>query len=100
MSNVEGIMENMVGPVLRGGDIAEAAVEAMIEDNPGKNVKVDDHKTYVRVSVDRECLIKAATMSEILGCPFEMQELEINMSAFAGQIETTESYMRFYLNSA
>ena len=43
------------------------------------------------------CLIKRETMEAHLGRPFHMQELETVLSSFAGQIETSAHYMRFYL---
>jgi toluene monooxygenase system protein D len=32
-----------------------------------------------------------------LGRPFNMQELEINLASFAGQIQTSDDQIRFYL---
>jgi toluene monooxygenase system protein D len=33
----------------------------------------------------------------MLGRPITMPEVEINLTSFAGRIETTDAYMRFYL---
>ncbi len=88
---------NRVGPVLRAGDIADAAIDAIYEDNPDKEVRVENHHAYVRVETDTECLIRRETMEAHLGRPFHMQELETVLSSFAGQIETSAHYMRFYL---
>ena len=38
----------MAGPLLRGGEIANAAIEAIEIDNPDKEIVIDDHRTYVR----------------------------------------------------
>jgi len=91
---------NRVGPVLRSGDVANAAVEAVEIDNPGKDIKVEDKLAYIRISVDNECVLNRATMEEMLGRPFEMRELEINLSSFAGNIETNAEQTRFYFNKA
>jgi toluene monooxygenase system protein D len=88
---------NKVGPVLRSGEIATAAVEAVQIDNPGKDISIKDHIAYVRVEIEQECVIRQATMAEMLGRPFRMQEIETDLSSFAGQIEATEDYVRFYL---
>lgn len=88
---------NLAGPLLRGGEIAIAACEAIREDNPGKEILIEDHRTYVRVEAEGGLIIRRATMEEILGRPFRMQELEVNISGFSGQIETDENYMRWYL---
>jgi toluene monooxygenase system protein D len=91
---------NKVGPVLRSGEIANAAVEAIQQDNPGKDISIKDHVAYVRVETDQECIIRRETMEEMLGRPFRMQEIETDLSSFAGQIEATEDYVRFYLEKS
>jgi toluene monooxygenase system protein D len=92
----EAYKNNFVGPILRAGDVATAAVEAVHIDNPGKKINVDDRTAYVRIGVERECILKRSTMQELLGRPFEMRELEVNLSSFAGQIETEADHVRFY----
>ena len=92
----EAYKHNRVGPVLRAGEVAEAAVEAVKQDNPGKEVRVEDRVAYVRIEVENECLLTRKSMAEALGRPFEMRELEINLSSFSGQIEVTPEYTRFY----
>ncbi|MGD9990542.1 MAG: MmoB/DmpM family protein [Dehalococcoidia bacterium] len=84
------------GPLLRGGDISVVAVEAIEEDNPGKKIFVEDHRTYVRVEAEGGLVIRRATMERLLGRPFTMQELEVNLTGYSGQIETHDAYMRWY----
>jgi len=87
---------NLVGPVVQAGEVADAVIEAVKEDNPGKQLIVQERASYVRVETEGECLIRRKTMEQKLGRPFQMQELEVNMSAFAGQIETGTEQVRFY----
>lgn len=89
---------NMVGPVLRAGELAVAVVEAVHEDNPGREVVVVDHVAYIRVSVDHECVVNRETVERHLGRPFIMAELETDLAAIAGQVEVTETAMRFFFN--
>ena len=93
----ENTGNNKVGPVLTAGEIADAAIDAIYEDNPDKEVNVENHHAYIRVETDNECIIKRGTMEANLGRPFHMQELETILSSFAGQIETSAEHMRFYL---
>lgn len=40
-------------------------------------------------------------MEQLLGRPFAMQELEVNLSGYSGQIDTHDEYMRwFFIKSA
>lgn len=87
---------NLAGPLLRGGDMSVVAVDAIYEDNPDKEVFVDDHRTYVRVEAEGGLIIRRATMEKILGRSFRMQELEVNLTGYSGQIDTHDEYMRWY----
>ena len=101
MSNQAGnkaLKNNNVGPIMRAGDMADAVAEAAEIDNPGKEIKVDDKLAYLRISTDGEMVLRRETIEECLGRPFNMSELEINMSSFAGQIESNSEQARFYLN--
>jgi len=87
---------NRVGPVLRASEITEGVIEAAQEDNPGKEIRVDDKKAYVRIDTDGELFLRRKTLERTLGRPFRMSELEVNLGSFAGRIETTDDYVRFY----
>lgn len=88
--------KNLVGPVIQAGEIADAVAAAVREDNPGKEVTVNDRGSYVRIEVDTECVIRRETLEAELGRPFRMAELEVNMPSFVGQIETASDHIRFY----
>ena len=92
----EGYKNNRVGPVLRASSITAAVVEAAQEDNPGKEIRVVDKLAYVRIDADGELILRRATLEQALGRPFRMSELELNLSSFAGRIETAEDQVRFY----
>ena len=96
MSGDGAARRNMVGPVLRVGEVADAVVEALQEDNPGKEFRVEDRVAYVRAETEGERVVRAATVAQVLGRPFRIAELEVNLSSFSGRIETTDDTMRFY----
>jgi len=97
MPDTDQKRRNSVGPVLRAGEVADAVVEAIQEDNPDKEFVIENRIAYVRVETEGECFIRQDTLSEMLGRPITMPEVEINLTSFAGRIETTDTYMRFYL---
>ena len=96
MSGDDAARKNAVGPVLRAGEVADAVVEALEEDNPGKEFTVEDRVAYVRAETEGECVVRAETVARVLGRPFKIAELEVNLSSFSGRIETTDDTMRFY----
>ena len=89
--------KNMAGPVMRTGEIADAVVEAAREDNPDKEIVVVDHISYIRIEAEGGMTIRRDTVEEYLGRPFQMREPEVNLCGFAGQIDTQEDFVRFYL---
>jgi len=95
-TTTEAYKNNRVGPVLRTSDITEGVIEAANEDNPGKQIRVDDKIAYVRIDTDNELVLRRETLERTLGRPFQMSELEVNLGSFAGRIETNHAYVRFY----
>lgn len=92
----EAYRNNRVGPVLRSSEITEGVIEAAREDNPGKTIRVDDKIAYIRIDTEGELILRRETLERTLGRPFRMVELEVNLGSFAGRIETTDDYVRFY----
>lgn len=89
---------NTVGPILRRGELAKAVAEAAVLDNPDKDIRVDDKVAYVRVEADSEMVIRRSTIEEMLGRPFRMRDIEVDLSSFAGRIDISTEYIRFYYN--
>jgi toluene monooxygenase system protein D len=89
----------MVGPVVRGvdGDIADALIEAIENDNPGSEVVVDDRAGYIRISVPRRCRLTRASLEAALGRGLELSELEPSLSGFAGRMRATDDEIEWYL---
>lgn len=87
---------NMVGPIMRAGDLAMAVIEAARIDNPGKEIFVEDKRAYLRIHAEQEMILRRETIEEELGRPFRMNDLEVDLSSFAGQIESQDNAVRFY----
>ncbi len=95
-SSAQAYHNNMVGPVMRAGDLALAVIEAAKVDNPGKEVVVDDKRAYLRIHTEQEMILRRQTIEDELGRPFKMNDLEVDLSSFAGQIESGDDSVRFY----
>jgi toluene monooxygenase system protein D len=90
---------NNVGPIMRSGELARVVAEAAEVDNPGKMISVDDKLAYVRISAEDEMIIRRDTIEELLGRPFHMREIEVDLSSFSGSIEMTNDFLRFYFKT-
>ncbi|WP_028080263.1 MmoB/DmpM family protein [Solimonas soli] len=89
-------VNNMVGPIMRQGALAKAVFEAAEVDNPGKKILVEDKVAYVRIQTEDEMILRQETIEEMLGKPFRINQLEVDMASFAGRIETNADHVRFY----
>jgi MmoB/DmpM family len=94
------VSENAVGPILRAGEIAEAAIGAIAEDNPDKEVSVVDRGDYVRIHTDGHCRLTQATLEKHLGRAYDLPMLEIEMPSFSGRLRTRwNEYVWYYENA-
>ena len=91
--------DDLVGPVIREGALADAVIDAVTDDNPGKDVKVFERGDYVRIHTERECRLTRASIQMHLGRHFELAMLEAEMPSFKGRMESSTEEMRwFYAN--
>lgn len=89
-------INNMVGPIMRQGALAKAVFEAAEIDNPGKEILAEDKVAYIRIQTEDEMILRQETIEEMLGKPFRINQLEVDMASFAGRIETNTDHVRFY----
>ena len=88
---------DLVGPVIRAGDLAEAVIDAVEADNPGSDVYVLDRDDYIRIHTVGECRLTLASLERSLGRRFPLSALEIDMPSFKGRMHTrTDEYRWFY----
>ncbi|MEV0227169.1 MmoB/DmpM family protein [Streptomyces sp. NPDC050704] len=90
-------MGRPVGPVLRMSDDVDSIVAAILDDNPGQDITVDDQGAYTRVSADGTLRVTRSSIERHLGRAFEMHQLEAVMAAFAGRIDMTSHEVRWRL---
>lgn len=88
--------ENLVGPVIRTGDLADAVIDAAIEDNPDREVMVFEREDYVRIHAERDCVVTRASIEKHLGRAFNMAMLEVEMPSFKGRMQSSTEQMRWY----
>ena len=86
--------QRFVGPVMKAGEIGEAVIEAIQEDNQGRKIEIEEHASYYRVKVEDECLISMATVSDVLGRDVLVSDIEQNMPSFEGFIRVGTDQMR------
>ena len=104
----ESVVENgvgegarkLVGPIIRGvdDDIIAAVIGAAEQDNPGRDILIEDRAGYVRVQADRQMVLTAASMTAMLGRPFRLAELEPSLVSFSGRLTTKDDSWEWALH--
>ena len=84
-----------VGPVIKNGEVGDAVVEAVYEDNKGRKIEIEEHASYFRIKVEKECVIRFGTGSEMLGRDFTRADIEANMPSLEGFIRIESDQIRF-----
>lgn len=89
MTNTE---VRLVGPVIRGvdEDIINAVIDAAEQDNPDREIIVEDRGGYVRIQADHEFCLTEKSMVQMLGRPFRLTEIEPSLVSFAGRLSSTD----------
>jgi toluene monooxygenase system protein D len=84
-----------VGPIIKNSEIGDAVLEAIQEDNEGRKIEVEEHESYVRIKVEKECVIRFDTVSRMLGRDVTRSDIESNMPSLEGFIRVDSEQMRF-----
>jgi len=88
---------DLVGPIIRSGELADAIIDAVAEDNPDSDVLVLDQDSYVRIHTVGRCRLTAVSLEKCLGRPFPLTDLEIDMPSWKGQVKThSDEYVWYY----
>ena len=93
MENVQA--NRFVGPVIKNSEIGEAVVEAVYEDNEGKKIEIEEHTSYMRIKVEKECILRFETVARMLGRDVSRSDIEMNMPSMEGFIRIDSEKMRF-----
>ena len=93
MSNSQA--NRFVGPVIKNSEVGDAVLEAIYEDNKGRKIEVEEHESYVRIKVEKECVIRFDTVSDMLGRDVTRSDIEANMPSLEGFIRVDSEQMLF-----
>lgn len=92
--------KKLVGPIIRGvdDDIINAVISAAEQDNPDRQIMVEDRSGYVRVQTEQSMVLTQVSMAEMLGRPFRLSELEPSLVSFAGRLKTMDDRWEWALH--
>jgi toluene monooxygenase system protein D len=92
-------MQDAVGPVLRMCDEIELVIQAIVEDNPDREIEVIGNGSYVRVQARGFMRVTLASLQRNVDRAFQMRQLGSMLSSFAGRIATTSDEVTWSLTA-
>lgn len=84
-------MSDNLNPVfiaLQANDETRCIVEAIMQDNP--HATLASYPAMVKIDAPGRLVIKRQSVEELLGRPWDLQELHVNLISIAGGIDETD----------
>lgn len=72
-------------------------IEAIVADNPA--AQVEDQPAMVKVSAPDRLTINRATIEELIGRNFDLQEMHINLITLSGHVDEDDEFFTLSWNS-
>ena len=72
-------------------------VEAIIQDNP--DCTVNEQPAMVKIDAQGKLVVRRETVEELIGRPYDLQELQVNLITISGNLDQTDDEMILYWNA-
>ena len=73
---------------LQSNEETRAIIEAIVQDN--EEAEVEQHPAMVKINCESSLVLKRETVEELIGRPFDLQEVHINLISISGHVDETE----------
>lgn len=73
---------------LQSNEETRAIIEAIVQDNA--EAEVEQHPAMVKINCENSLVLKRETVEELIGRPFDLQEVHINLISISGHVDETE----------
>lgn len=72
-------------------------VEAIVQDNP--SAVVNEQPAMVKIDAQNKLTIRRETIEDLIGRPYDLQELQVNLITISGNLDQTDDEMVLYWNA-
>lgn len=72
-------------------------VEALLQDNPA--AVVDEQPAMVKINVPNSLVLRRETMEEVIGRPYDLQEMQVQLITLSGHVDEDEDEFRLSWNT-
>ena len=77
--------------IVQANEEARPIVEALLQDNP--HAVAQESPAMVRVEAEGKMTLTRATVEELTGQPFNIQQLHVNLVSISGHIDEDDDYL-------
>ena len=72
-------------------------IEAILQDNPG--AVCDEQPAMVKIDAEGKLVVRRETIEELIGRPYDLQEMQIHMITMSGNLDQTDDEMTLFWNA-
>ena len=72
-------------------------IEAIVQDNP--HAVVNEQPAMVKIDADGKLVVRRETIEELIGRPYDLQELQVNLITMSGNPDQDDVEMTLYWNA-
>jgi len=72
-------------------------IEAIVQDNP--HAVVNEQPAMVKIDAEGKLVVRRETIEELIGRPYDLQELQVNLITMSGNLDQTDDEMTLYWNA-
>ena len=72
-------------------------IEAIVQDNP--HAVVNEQPAMVKIDAEGKLVVRRETIEELIGRPYDLQEMQIHMITMSGNLDQTDDEMTLFWNA-
>lgn len=77
--------------IMQANEEARPIIEAILRDNP--TAAVQESPGLVRIEAEGQLTVHRATVEEVTGQPFDIQQINVNLISISGYIDEEDDYL-------
>ena len=72
-------------------------VDAILQDNP--SAVANEQPAMVKIDAENKLVVRRETIEELIGRPYDLQEMQIHMITMSGNLDQTDDEMTLFWNA-
>ena len=72
-------------------------VDAILHDNP--HAVANEQPAMVKIDAEGKLVVRRETIEELIGRPYDLQEMQIHMITMSGNLDQTDDEMTLFWNA-